>query len=331
MSFPRKRIAAVAAAVLVTGLVAGCTNAPAEPAVETLDPANPVAITVGTLPAGDYAPLYLAIQEGYFEEEGLDVTVEIIAGGAVGVTQLVSGELDFTSATWANTLAAVSQGLEVEVVREGTDSNKEGINGVIVDSASGFTDIEDLRGKTLSVNTLQSATELQIRDCLATGGLEPGDYELVEVPFPEVGAAVTQGRIAGGLVPEPFVTIGKAQGLEPLFFPSVCNEDQQNSPLITWDSSSKFIDENPAVVAAFVRAMDKATELAIDDEQSVRDILLTFTTLTPELADAITLPSFVRDGTPNLEGAELVMNLMVEYGLLEEPLDDLSQYAWQGE
>ena len=331
MSFPRKRIAAVAAAVLVTGLVAGCTNAPAEPVVETLDPANPVAITVGTLPAGDYAPLYLAIQEGYFEEEGLDVTVEIIAGGAVGVTQLVSGELDFTSATWANTLAAVSQGLEVEVVREGTDSNKEGINGVIVAESSGFTDIEDLRGQTLSVNTLQSATELQIRDCLATGGLEPGDYELVEVPFPEVGAAVTQGRIAGGLVPEPFVTIGKAQGLEPLFFPSVCNEDQQNSPLITWDSSSKFIDENPAVVAAFVRAMDKATELAIDDEQSVRDVLLTFTTLTPELADAITLPSFVRDGTPNLEGAELVMNLMVEYGLLEEPLDDLSQYAWQGE
>lgn len=331
MSFPRKRTAAIAAAVLITGLVAGCTNSP-EPAPEqTLDPANPVAITVGTLPAGDYAPLYLAEQEGYFDEEGLDVTIEIIAGGAVGVTQLVSGELQFSSATWANVLAAVSQGLEIEVVREGTNSNKAGINGLLVSEASGIDSVDDLRGQTISVNTLQSATELQIRDCLATEGLDPEDYELVEVPFPEVGAAVSQGRIAAGFVPEPFITIGAAQGLTSILEPSVCNENQKNSPLINWNTSAAYADANPAVVAAFVRAMDKATQLAIDDPQSVIDILPTFTTLTPELAGAITLASYTEDGTPDIEGAELIMSLMLEYGLLEEPLDDLAQYTWQGE
>lgn len=331
MSFPRKRVAAVAAAFMITSLIASCSSSPEPAPAETLDPANPVSITVGTLPAGDYAPLYIAQQEGFFEEEGLDVTIEIIAGGAVGVTQLVSGELDFTSATWANILAAVSEGLELQVVREGTNANKEGINGVIVAENSGFETIEDLRGETLSVNTLQSATEVQLRDCLATGGLEPGDYELVEVPFPEVGAAVSQGRIAGGLVPEPFITIGKSQGLKSLFFPSTCNERQQASPLITWNTSTRFAAENPAVVAAFVRAMDKATELAIDDENIVKEILPTFTTLTPELAGAITLPSFVRDGTPNLEGAQLTMELMLEYGLINKPLEDLSKFAWQGQ
>jgi NitT/TauT family transport system substrate-binding protein len=331
MSFPRKRMAATAAAVLITGLIAGCTGTTEPSGGQTLDPENPVAITVGTLPAGDYAPLYIAQQEGYFADEGLEVTIEIIAGGAVGVTQLVSGELQFSSATWANVLAAVSQGLEIQVVREGSDSNKEGINGFLVAEGSGIESIDDLRGKSLSVNTLQSATEIQLRDCLATAGLEPGDYELVEVPFPEVGAAVTQGRIAGGLVPEPFITIGKSQGLTSLFAPSVCNEDQQNSPLVNWNTSASYAAENPAVVAAFVRAMDKATELVIDDPDVLTQILPTYTTLTPELAAAITSPSFVRDGTPNIEGAELVMGLMVEYGLLDEPLDDLSQYAWQGE
>lgn len=331
MTFPRKHLAAAVAALALTGLVAGCTGTTEPSGEQTLDPANPVAITVGTLPAGDYAPLYIAQQEGYFEDEGLDVTIEIVAGGAVGVTQLVSGDLDFTSATWANIIAAVSQGLELQVVREGTDSNKEGINGVIVSADSGFESIEDLRGQTLSVNTLQSATEVQIRDCLATGGLEPGDYELVEVPFPEVGAAVLQGRIAGGLVPEPFITIGETQGLVSLFSPSTCNERQQASPLITWNASTAYIEQNPAVVAAFVRAMDKATKLAIDDPQVVIDILPTFTTLTPELAGALTLPSFVEDGTPNLEGAQLTMDLMLEYGLIDKPLDDLSKYAWQGE
>jgi len=190
--------------------------------------------------------------------------------------------------------------------------------------------IEDLRGQTLSVNTLASATEVQIRDCLASGGLEPGDYELVEVAFPDAAAAVSQGRIAAGFVPEPFITIGAAQGLEPLFYPSVCNERQSALPLINWNVAKSFADGNPEVVAAFVRAMDKATKLAIDDEQVVRDILPTFTTLTPELAAAITLPSFVEDGTPNLDGAEKMMDLLVEYGLLDAPLENLSQYAWQG-
>ncbi|BDZ44644.1 ABC transporter substrate-binding protein [Naasia aerilata] len=340
MTFPRKSVAAVAAALAITGLLAGCSGSSPSPQSSSgggsdsdSGPSkdNPVAITVGTLPAGDYAPLYIAQQEGYFEDEGLDVTIETIAGGAVGVTQLVSGELQFTSATWANVLAAVSQGLELQVVREGTNAGKEGINGVIVAEDSGINSPKDLKGKTLSVNTLQSATEVQLRDCLATAGLKPGDYELVEVPFPEVGAAVSQGRIAGGLVPEPFITIGKSQGLKSIMSPSTCNDRQSKSPLITWNTATAYAQENPGVVAAFVRAMDKATQMAIDDPDSVREILPTFTTLTPELAKAITLPNFVEDGTPNLKGAKLTMDLMVEYKLLDKPLDDLSKYAWKGE
>ncbi len=330
MSFLRKRTAAVAAVVTAAALTAGCSGSSGDSGGQELDPDNPVQITVGTLPAGDYAPLYIAEDQGFFEEEGLDVEIEIIAGGAVGVTQLVSGEIDFSAATWANTLSAVSQGLAIQVVREGTDSAKEGINGLIVKADGPIQSVEDLRGETLSINTLQSATEVQIRDCLASEGLEPGDYELVEVAFPDAAAAVSQGRIAAGFVPEPFITIGESQGLEPLFYPSTCNELQSELPLINWNVSASFAEENPEVVAAFVRAMDRATELAVEDPQVVIDILPEFTTLTPELAEQITQPSFVVDGAPDLEGAEKMMDLMVEYGLLEAPVDDLEQVAWQG-
>ena len=328
MTFPRKQLLVTAAFASTAALLAGCSGGggggPAP------DPDEPIAITVGTLPAGDYAPLYIAEDRGFFEEEGLDVTIEIIAGGAVGMTQLVSGDLDFSSATWGNVLSAVSQGLEIQVVREGTNSAKEGINGMIALEGSGIDGPEDFRGQTISVNTLQSATELQIRDCLETEGLGPDDYELVEVPFPEVGAAVSQGRIAAGFVPEPFITIGAAEDLVPVMYPSVCNEDQANSPLINWNISQEFGEGNSEVVAAFVRAMDRATQLAIEDPQVVVDILPTFTTLTPEQAGQLVLPSFVEDGTPDLDGAQLTMDLMVKWGLIDEPIDDLSQYAWQG-
>lgn len=327
LSYPRKRIAAATAAVALTGLVVGCSGgAGAEP---TLDPEAPVSITVGTLPAGDYAPLYIAEQEGYFDEEGLDVTIETIAGGAVGVTQLFSNEIQFSAATWTNVLLANSQGLDIQVVREGTDSNKEGINGLLVQSDGPIQSPEDLRGQTVSVNTLGSATELQVRDCLVTLGVQPDEYELVEVGFADAAAAVSQGRIAAGFVPEPFITIGADQGLEPLFYPSTCNEVQQSLPIVNWNVAKGYAEDNPAVVEAFVSAMDKATQLAIDDPQVVVDILPTFTTLTPELASQITMASFVEDGTPNVEAAQKTMDQMVEYGLIQEPLEDLSQYAWQ--
>ncbi|UOQ57373.1 ABC transporter substrate-binding protein [Leucobacter allii] len=330
MTFLRKRIAAVAAVSVVAALAVGCSGSAGESGEgQALDPENPTPVTVGTLPAGDYAPLYIAQDQGFFEEEGLDVEIEIIAGGAVGVTQLVSGEIDFSAATWANTLSAVAQGLEIQVVREGTDSQKEGINGLIVQADGPIQSVEDLRGETISINTLQSATEVQIRDCLASEGLEPGDYELVEVAFPDAAAAVDQGRIAAGFVPEPFITIGESQGLEPLFYPSTCNELQSELPLINWNVSTSYAEEHPEVVAAFVRAMDRATELAVDDPQVVIDILPEFTTLTPELAESITQPSFVVDGAPNLAGAEKMMDLMVDYGLLEAPIDDLEPIAWK--
>lgn len=327
MTFSRKSAALLSAAVVAAGILAGCSSTPSEPAVETLDPDNPVAITIGTLAAADYAPVYIAEAEGYFAEEGLDVTIEQIAGGAVGVTQLISGELDFTSATWTNALLAVSQGLDVQVVREGTDST-DGTNALLINSASGIDSVEDLRGQTISVNTLGSATELQIRDCLKTEGLEVGDYELVEVPFPEVGAALTQNRIAAGFVPEPFITIGASQGLEPLFSPAACNDRQEGSPIVNWLTSRQYGAENPAVVSAFIRAMDRATQDAIADPQVVIDILPTITTLTPELAAAIQMPNYADPSTPNVEGAEGIMEIMVEYGLLDEPLDDVAQYAW---
>ncbi|MGO2110492.1 MAG: ABC transporter substrate-binding protein [Pseudoclavibacter sp.] len=328
MSFTRKRAGATAAAVAIVGLVAGCSGGGGGGADQTLDPANPVEITVGTLPAGDYAPLYIAEQEGYFEEAGLDVTIEIIAGGAVGMTQLVSGDLDFSAATWTNVLLANSQGFDIQVVREGTNAGKEGINGMLVQSDGPINEPEDLRGETVSVNTLGSATEIQLRDCLATYGLEPSDYELVEVAFPDAAAAVSQGRIAAGFVPEPFITIGAEEGLEPLFYPSTCNDLQSTLPLINWNTSMSFADENPAVVAAFKDAMDRATDLAIEDPQVVIDILPTFTTLTPELAETIVHASYTADGTPDLEGAQTVMDEMVKYELLDAPLDDIAQYAW---
>lgn len=332
MTLPRQRLQGTAALTATAALLVACSGDDGgTSADEGPDPDNPVAITVGTLPAGDYAPLYIAQEQGFFEEEGLDVTIEIIAGGAVGVTQLVSDELQFSSATWTNVLTAVSQGLELQVVREGTDSSKEGINAIIASEDSGIESTEDLRGTTISVNTLASATELQVRDCLESAGLSTDDYELVEVPFPEVGAAISQGRIDAGFVPDPFITMGEPEGLVPVMYGSVCNEDQADSPLINWVTSTGFAEDNPEVVAAFVAAMDRATELAIDEPETVVEILPTFTTLTPELAEAMTHPSFVRDGTPDIEGAELTADLMLEWGLLDEPIEDVSQYAWQGE
>src|SRR2546421_1665009 len=57
-------------------------------------PVEKTRIRVGTLPVVDMGPFYLAIEKGYFKEEGLDVQPVVGASGQANITALIGGDLD---------------------------------------------------------------------------------------------------------------------------------------------------------------------------------------------------------------------------------------------
>ncbi|MGY1661193.1 ABC transporter substrate-binding protein [Geodermatophilus sp. SYSU D00705] len=288
-----------------------------------LSPEDPVSILVGTLPIPDNAPLFLAIQEGYFADEGLEVETQMVAGGSAALPAMVAGDLQFSSSNWTTVLQAASQGLPAQMVWEMTGP-KEGVNGIMVAGNSPAQTPADLQGQRIAVNTLAGLVELQVRECMAAGGLQEGDFELVEIPFPDMPAALQQGNVGAAFIGEPFTTLAEDQGARVVAEPSSsCGERVAEMPVIGFMTTSQYSAENPEVTAAFARALERGAELAESDPQQVVDILPTYTQLTPELAARMTLPAWLEDRAPSTERAEVTQESMIEFGFIDEPVDDL--------
>jgi ABC-type nitrate/sulfonate/bicarbonate transport system substrate-binding protein len=337
MRLLRRRARLVAAtAVLALALAACGSDDPGaepeeeEPAVadepedddaDADEPGELRSLTVGTLPIVDAAPLWIAIEEGLFADEGLEVETVPIPGGAAAVPALDAGELDISNGNHVSFILAASEGLDIRLVNEATYGVSM-TNALIVPEDSEIDGPADMAGATIALNTFANITELIVRATLEDAGVGPDDYTFTEVPFPDQGAALERGDIDVGLLPEPFITILAGEGNKVVGDP-MTTPVLEGLPLVGYSATGEFVADNPDVIESFQRAMAEATQLAMDDPSFVSDALLANTEMPEALVEQITLPGWAT--TPELEGYERTQELMLEYGLLSDPVDNLAE------
>src|SRR5699024_7615762 len=76
-------------------------------------------VSIGVVPVVDVAPIYLGVQEGIFEEHGLDVDLTVAQGGAAIIPAVQSGDFDFGFSNITSLVIGESQGLPLQVVAPG--------------------------------------------------------------------------------------------------------------------------------------------------------------------------------------------------------------------
>src|SRR5690606_30019149 len=132
-------------------------------------------IKVGVIPIIDVAAAYLAVEQGFFEEEGLDVSLELAQGGAAIVPAVVSGEYQFGFSNVTSLLLAVNNGVPIKAVASGlfTTGVEPDFGGVAVPAGSDITSAADLVGKTVAVNTLNNIGDSTIRHVVEEAGGDP--------------------------------------------------------------------------------------------------------------------------------------------------------------
>jgi NitT/TauT family transport system substrate-binding protein len=307
-----------AAPALALALVlAACTAPTASPSAADGAPEQ-AEITVGTLPIVDVAPIHIAIEEGLFAAEGLTVTVEVTQGGAAAIPALVGGDLDIAYGAWPSFLIANSQGLELRAVADGTAA-RPGFTELLAMPGSALqANPAGLAGTRIAVNTLGNLGELAVRSALVEAGLEADAAELVEIPFPDMGAALERGDVDVIWASEPVATLARETLGAVLVIDSYVGS-MEGFPVAGYQASAEFVDANPRTVAAFQRALSAAVERIADDPELVPGIAPDFTSLEPELASHVALPDF----RARLDPADLqrVHDFLLEFGLLESELD----------
>lgn len=275
-------------------------------------------ITVGTLPIVDAAPIHLAVAEGLFADEGLTVTVELVQGGAAAIPALVGGDLDIAYGAWPSFLRATAEGIDLRVVADGTRA-VPGFTELLAMPLSGLEgNPAAMAGKRIAVNTLGNIGELAVRAALVRANLEPDAATLVEIPFPDMAATLERGDVDVIWASEPVATLARESPGAVLVADSYV-EEMEAFPVAGYQATTAFVESNPRTIDAFRRAMERAVERIADEERLARELAPSFTGLDAGLAERVVLPQF----SATLAVADLarVQELMLDLGMLEEPLD----------
>ena len=275
-------------------------------------------IKLGIIPIADVAPVFIGIEQGFFEEEGLTVSTEFAQGGAASIPSVVSGDIDFAFGAYPSFFSAVQEGLPLLI---STEANRAAplFGGLYALPDSGIATPADLAGKTIAVNTLNNLVQLAVEAQLVDAGLTLDDVTLVEIPFPDMVAALERGDVDVIAVVEPFGTIAK-NSLDAVLVTDMFAGRIEGFPVAGFYVTESFAADNPNTVAAFNRAWAKSVDYANNTEDAVPLILPKYIeTTTVEAARLLNYPLFVSGIDTDV--IQTVPDFMVEAGLLDAPID----------
>lgn len=287
---------------------------------ETAAPLTPVDITVGVIPIVDVAPIYLGVQQGFFDEQALNVTLETAQGGAAIVPAVVSGQYQFGFSNVTSLILAKANGLDLKMVANGVSTTgKDGADfgAVIVKDDSPIKTAADLAGKTVAVNTLKNINTTTVNKVVRDAGGDPSTIQYTELGFPDIVAAVKNGDVEAGQVVEPFLTTALSQGMRQVV--SNYAETNPNLTIAAYFTSADYASANPDIVARFTAAMNKSLAYADANPDAVRDVLTTYTKIDTAILPDLTLPGWPAE--VNTDSVDQLATLAVTDGLITEKPD----------
>ncbi|REE04143.1 ABC transporter substrate-binding protein [Citricoccus muralis] len=296
------------------------TGSPAEGAATGTDgAADTTKVRVADTAGMPSAFLQYGVNEGYFEAEGLEVTVDVSIGGAAAVPAVVNGETQFAGSNTVSAILAASKGLPISIVAAGTrtmEAPEDDFARIMASTSSGVEEVEDLEGSTIAVNTLENINDVVIMTLMEDAGADRTQVKFAEMGFSDMLPALANGQVDAALLIEPFVTMAVDQGATEVASPYA--ESRPNMMVGTYMTSEEYAAENPETVEAFQRGINATGQAIADDPDAFREALPEVTTIEPDLAGQIHLPAW--DASVDLETLQFLNERMVRYGLIDEEI-----------
>ena len=239
-----------------TSTPSGNTGTPAgnseTPTVETVD------INVGYMPNyGGLWSLMTAKEKGFFEEEGLNVTMTQFEDGPTIIAAMENGSVNF---------GYIGQGAHKLCVQGNATiiALSHISNGDALIGGPGITTVEDLKGKTVAYSSGTSSEDI-LRNSLAAHGMTMDDITAMDMDAASVVTAMMSGGVDACATWSPnSLTILEGMSDTTKLADNMTFSDTSVS-LASWIVTPKYLEENRDVAVRFVRALFKAMDYAADE------------------------------------------------------------------
>ena len=252
-------------------------------------------VKVSYLPIVDLLQLYVGLEKGFFEAEGLKVEGQPVPGGAVSQTLVESGAVDWGWTAVVPMSAAHVKGFDFVSIAPGSfvDPSNRRTGALVVKKDSSIQSVKDLAGKKIAVNALNNINHLSILTVADFYGVDVKGMKFIEVAFPMVAAAIKEGVVDAANLADPYLTVAESEGFIRRIYDSVFPPQVMERYLMSgWFAKRSSLEKNKDKIARFLRANSKATDFISKNPDQLPEIIAKYTKLDVNLVKKVTLPKF---------------------------------------
>jgi len=275
-------------------------------------PKTIASLRVGYLPVTGHAKFFVAQEEGFFKDEGLNVQLIEFANSADGLNALRAGKLDLGAFGTTAPLVHIAKGADISIIGGvmGEDA------AIIVKPESAIKSIADLKGKKIA--TVRLATgDAVLRGALSDAGINwKTDLQIFELNSPPaVLEAVKSGQVDAGVTWGPHDLRAEEQGLKVIIRSGSL---QPGHPCCRLTVHTQDALQRKEVWAHFIRAILRAEKFAHDNHQKTVDDIAKYLKLDRGLIERAYYSGHLDQATdPNLAGVQRFWETMNKSGFVE--------------
>lgn len=267
-------------------------------------------LSLGLLPSIDAIPFIIAHEQGFDQKRGVYLNIQTFKSAKDRDVAFQAGKVDGLSADLVAISIYNEAGLNVKIT-----STTFGEFDLLTGNDE-IRDVKDLKGKTviLSKNT---STQYTVAMMLKQAGLTEEDIKVTEVPqIPTRLELLKNNKADAAVLPEPFVTMGKASGLRVL---SSTNQAQVNPFVLAFPQSA--IDAKPEAIRAMYAAYDDAVAyMQTHDQKDYIDLVIKEVGYPETVKDQIEVPAYIPANQVDVKEVEAAFAWAREQGLLSRNL-----------
>lgn len=224
-------------------------------------------IKVGSY-TGEYASLvYVALEKGYFTEEGIDLELKPYQGGIFAMPDLATGVIDIVL---ANEFAPVVKSFDTPDLKILASIDQTNSYEFIARRDRGIDSPENLKGKKIGI-TKKTQSEFFLGTFLTSNDLLLKDVTIIDIKPLDIPAAIESGTIDATLIWPPHTyNIKKNLGANAISWPG---QSEQGTYFVLVGTDT-LVKERPQTVERVLRALVKAEEFVKNNPQEAQAIVM---------------------------------------------------------
>ncbi len=226
----------------------------------------PAQVSIGTSLFSESGLIWVIEDQGYFRENGLNVTIKLFEAGKYAVSALLDGDVDI--ATVAE-FVFVGKAMNEEKIQTIGSIAKSEFHYLIARKDMGIGAVSDLKGKRIGL-TRQTSSEFYLGRHLQLHDISLNDVTLVDLKPSQVGESLITGEVDAVLTWDPYAyPIEKNLGGNAFIQPA------QSGQMMYWllICRSDYITGHPELIDRLLRSLDQAEQFAINNPEKVKKLI----------------------------------------------------------